>query len=576
MHRPLIVLKLGGSVLTSETTLRRAVHEIYRWRREGWRVVAVVSALAGETDTLLNAAHRACPDAPSASVAGLAAIGESRSAALLALALDRAGLPAATLSPAAVGLRATGDPRDADPVALDRTYFDAWFDRDYAIIVPGFTGIDNLGRTVTLGRGGSDLTALHLAYNLGAECCRLVKDVDGLYVSDPARPGPEPLRYEHATYDDALATDGSIIQHKALRYAAARNLSFEIGRLNGTRPTRIGPGETRVSHKHDRPHPKRVAILGLGTVGLGVFDLLQSLEDDVVISAVLARDHSKQRSIHVPAEYFASSITNAVRDADIVVEVIGGLETPRTALHAALERSASVVTANKALIASDGPHLKNLARENNCSLHASASVGGSVPVLERIASRPGHRLCALRGILNGTTNFILDQLAQGQSIEAAIIAAQALGFAEADPSRDLLGIDAAEKLCVIAQHEAVNAHLTLDSVAIESLADGLRRLGPPKPARNVRHLATLSLDHEGSITAQVGLALIDAGDPLAAIHGSGNAVELIWDDGVREFISGRGAGRWPTAEAVVADVLTLCRQQRDVDSALIAREVQHA
>jgi homoserine dehydrogenase len=241
---PLIVLKFGGSVLIDESTLRLAVHEIYRWRRQNHRVVAVVSALAGVTDELLRRCARVGgPPAP-ASVAALVSTGELQSAALLALHLGRAGLSATVLTPGAITLVAIGPALDASPIDVNAAPLERALARDGVVVIPGYVAQDADGRTCVLGRGGSDLTALFLAHRLQADCCRLVKDVDGLYERDPAEPGPPPRRYAVASWSDALATDGTIVQHKAVRFAAAYALEFELGRLNDGVPTRIGPGPT--------------------------------------------------------------------------------------------------------------------------------------------------------------------------------------------------------------------------------------------------------------------------------------------------------------------------------------------
>ena len=224
MRERVIVLKLGGSVLLDEAALPSAVHEIYRWRRAGYAVAAVVSALAGETDRLLARAREAAPDGSPYTAAALAANGEALAASLLAAALDRAGVPACVLSPSALRLRAEGAPLDAAPAALDRGRLARALAREGVAIVPGFAGEDADGRTVLFGRGGSDLTALFLAHELGARC-RLLKDVGALFERDPAAPGPPPRRYARASFADALALDGSIVQHKALRFARDRALS---------------------------------------------------------------------------------------------------------------------------------------------------------------------------------------------------------------------------------------------------------------------------------------------------------------------------------------------------------------
>ncbi|HZJ70924.1 MAG TPA: aspartate kinase, partial [Planctomycetota bacterium] len=195
---PVIVLKLGGSVLAGEESLPVAVHEIYRWRRSGFAVVAVVSALAGDTEALLaRAARDGEPSSPHATAA-LAKLGELRSAALLGVQLEQAGVPARVLMPAALRLRARGDPLDAHPVSLDATPLRRAFAAGDVAVVPGFFAHDAEGRAVLFGRGGSDLTALFLSARLRARC-RLLKDVDGLYTGDPNAPGPAPIRYAEAS-----------------------------------------------------------------------------------------------------------------------------------------------------------------------------------------------------------------------------------------------------------------------------------------------------------------------------------------------------------------------------------------
>lgn len=236
---PIIVLKFGGSVLTDADRFADITREIVRWRAEGWRVVAVVSALAGRTDELV---HR-CRDRAHApdphTEAGVLALGERESSALLALELGSSDVRCASLTPGGVGLRAQGTPLDATPEAIDAAAFRRVLDNAGVVVFPGFVALDDDGRTVTLGRGGSDLTALFLAHELGAHRCRLVKDVDGLYEADP-RTDPGATRYERACYTDAIATDGSIVQHKAVRFARAHRIGFELGDLGARAPTRIG------------------------------------------------------------------------------------------------------------------------------------------------------------------------------------------------------------------------------------------------------------------------------------------------------------------------------------------------
>ena len=216
----IIVLKFGSSVLRQESDLTTAVHEIYRSLREGYRVVAVVSAIGDTTDALVRQGSAWVDEPSPAAWASLLATGEATSCALLALALDRAGTPCILLDAHLADLRTSGPLTDASPESLDTQAILAALDDTPVVVLPGFTGRDEAGRTTLLGRGGSDLTALFVAHQLGARCL-LLKDVDGIYDRDPER-HPGALRYAQVTWEEALEVGGSIVQPKAIRYAAAR------------------------------------------------------------------------------------------------------------------------------------------------------------------------------------------------------------------------------------------------------------------------------------------------------------------------------------------------------------------
>lgn len=236
-----MVIKLGGSVLTGEDSIQSAVGEARRWVDRGVRVVVVVSAFEGHTDRLLASAARFGRE-PWAT-ASLVATGEQTSAAVLALALGHAGVAAATLDAAGIGLTTTSVALDADPVSLHPAAVHSAMREHAVLVVPGFIGRDHLGRTTLLGRGGSDLTALFIAARLGARC-RLVKDVPGLFECDP-RLDPAARLYRTVSWDGALQLDGGIVQHKGVRLAKAHRLSFEVAALGAEEATRVGDHETQ-------------------------------------------------------------------------------------------------------------------------------------------------------------------------------------------------------------------------------------------------------------------------------------------------------------------------------------------
>ncbi len=250
-----MVLKLGGSVLTSTSAIGRAVDEVCRWRASGDRVIAVVSAFRGATDALERlAGSYGGPEggAPSGfASAMLLSTGELQSAALLSLPLSRRGVASDPADDAAIGLRVVGPALDASPTSVDRSAIGALLAGTEVLVVPGFVGRDDAGRRCLLGRGGSDLTALCIAAALDNARCRLVKDVDGLYESDPKR-SARVRRYASLHYDDALCLDASIVQHKAIAFARDRGLRFEVGGVGRSGGTRIGAVPTVLEGDYDR------------------------------------------------------------------------------------------------------------------------------------------------------------------------------------------------------------------------------------------------------------------------------------------------------------------------------------
>jgi acetylornithine deacetylase len=254
--QPITVLKFGGSVLGTARDYAAGVADVRRHLRRGERVLAVVSALKGATDSLLADARYFGPEPEPAATASLLATGEAASAARLALALNAAGVEAALLEPGAVGLMTTGSLLDADPVAVDDDAVRRALDRSGAAVMAGFYGRDTAGGYALFGRGGSDLTALFLAYRLGARSCRLLKSVDGVYERDPASGGRAPRRYEQISWDDALKLGSRVIQPKALHFARRERIEFDVAAVGASVGTHVGPGPTAWA----RPRGARRAV----------------------------------------------------------------------------------------------------------------------------------------------------------------------------------------------------------------------------------------------------------------------------------------------------------------------------
>jgi homoserine dehydrogenase len=246
MSGPITVLKFGSSVLTGEEDLPRAAAEVARTLARGERAVAVVSAFGKTTEALLSRAARLAPQPEGSALAALLATGERTSAALLAIALAERGVPCALADPERIALRADGPHLDADPLDVDTRVLRDLLAAHPAVIVPGFFARRSDAEVATLGRGGSDLTALFLAERLGARCV-LVKDVDGVYDGDPGDARRSPARFATLSYGDALRLSARVVQEKALRFAAERKLPFVVGAPLAGAGTTVWDGPTEKS-----------------------------------------------------------------------------------------------------------------------------------------------------------------------------------------------------------------------------------------------------------------------------------------------------------------------------------------
>jgi homoserine dehydrogenase len=254
----IIVLKFGSSVLRSENDLPTAVHEIYRWWRDGYQVVAVVSAFGNTTDELTQRALSVCEQPDDALVAALLATGEATSSVLLGLALNRSGISASVLDAEQAGLSTDGPVLDANLTSVNSGRVLKALKRG-VVVLPGFVGKSRSGQTTLLGRGGSDLTALFLAQRLGGTC-RLIKDVDGLYTSDPnSQSGPSAARFSRVSYATAARVGGAVVQRKAIEFAGRERLRFSVSSIGSCRATEVGPHADSVALSEIPTRPLRVA-----------------------------------------------------------------------------------------------------------------------------------------------------------------------------------------------------------------------------------------------------------------------------------------------------------------------------
>ncbi|MEM8988173.1 MAG: homoserine dehydrogenase [Pseudomonadota bacterium] len=558
---PIAVLKFGHSVFQTPDDVTRVANEIYRHVREGWRVVAVMSAIGGETGDLLRLAEDLEETPNPEHLPKLLRVGEYKAAALTALALSRIGVAAVLADPQDFGLTAEGDLLDANLASVDAAWLKARLSEVGVVVAPGFLAYDEKGRLAALGRGGTDLTAVFLAEELEADRVRLLKDVDGVYQADPKAEGESPGRFATTSWDICVEVGGAVVQPKAVTEAKERGQTLEVASYGREDATLVGDLDTTF-HIAAAPPRLKVALLGLGAVGRGVYEHLIKHPEYFEIVNVLVRSPKKYQGVIAHKDRLTSDAASVgTSGADLVVELIGGLTDARDHVIDALKRGADVVSANKTLVAYHYPELVEAAGAA-ASLRYSAAVAGGIPVIEEIDRSAGKRpIRKIEALLNGTCNFILGKLEEGGSLDAAVKTAQDKGFAEADPSADVDGRDAAEKLAILARH-AFGVSVPMDEVAAESLrtlkdgavADAVRR------GKAVKQIARCEKNDDG-LSLAVRLEEVDAASPFAKAKAEAGCAKIYYEDGGVVTLTGKGAGRWPTSEAVFADIMDVWRKK---------------
>ena len=320
--------------------------------------------------------------------------------------------------------------------------------------------------------------------------------------------------------------------------------------------------------------PLRVALLGGGVVGGSVARLLTTQADDLAqrigrpleLVGIAVRRPGRDRSdLGIDPALFTTDAEELVTRADIVVEVIGGIDPARGLILRAMEHGASVVTANKALLAEDAPTLHAAACEHGVDLYYEASVAGAIPILRPIRdSLAGDAIRRVMGIVNGTTNFVLDAMeTTGAGFFETVERAQALGYAEADPTADVEGFDAAAKAAILSSL-AFHTRVSIGDVYREGITwVSARDIEAARDMNCTVKLLAICERVEGpdgpGISARVHPAMIPLSHPLASVRGAYNAVFVEADGAGDLMFYGQGAGGDPTASAILGDIVAVAR-----------------
>lgn len=428
--------------------------------------------------------------------------------------------------------------------------------------------MDSNGEIKTFERGGSDITGSIMASGLDADLYENWTDVTGVMTADPAFDS-DAQTIPLLSYDELLkiTQDGAQVYHKdAIKPAKKKNILIQIKNTN--KPNERG---TLIMKKE----VLQIALLGFGTVASGVEAVLRENNAlisnriyestgkyvDIEVKKILVRDLSKYPTLS--PELLTLDFDEILNDPEIkiVVELIGGDTVAKDCMVKAMKVGKHIVTANKLAIAKSEGELEKFAKEQEIHFAFEAAVAGAIPVIRTInESLEANNILSIQGIVNGTTNYILSSMAsENKTYTDALSSAQALGFAEADPTSDVEGYDSMYKLCILSK-QAFGKYPKPENIL---------RKGITSVTAEEIHAASQS----GSLIKLIGTATLQDGEPhviveptivpansaLGSVSGAGNAVLITCDNAGEIFLQGQGAGSRPTASAVVSDIINIAK-----------------
>lgn len=314
-----------------------------------------------------------------------------------------------------------------------------------------------------------------------------------------------------------------------------------------------------------------IGLLGLGTVGTGVVQIIENHQDKLMhqigcpikIKKILVRDVNKSRTVDIKKELLTMNAEDVISnpEIDVVVEVMGGVEDTKKLLIEAMQNKKHVVTANKDLMAIYGSELLTVAAENGCDLYFEASVAGGIPILRTIVEGlASDRIMKMMGIVNGTTNFILTKMSkEGSAYEDVLKQAQELGFAEADPTSDVEGLDAARKMAILASL-GFSMKIDLDDVKVKGITGITEEdLQYAKQLGYTMKLIGIAQVDGDKVEVSVEPTLLSDSHPLAAVNDEFNAVYVYGEAVGETMFYGPGAGSLPTATSIVSDLVVVMK-----------------
>ncbi|RAL26435.1 homoserine dehydrogenase [Thermoflavimicrobium daqui] len=318
----------------------------------------------------------------------------------------------------------------------------------------------------------------------------------------------------------------------------------------------------------------KVGMMGFGTVGTGVVRIIRGHQEDLLkksglkieIEKILVQNIDKKRNLSVPSHLLTVNPEEILyaKEIDVIIEVMGGIHPAKEYILAALEQGKHVVTANKDLMALYGDEILSKAKEKKCDVYYEASVAGGIPILRALMdSFSSDRITKITGIVNGTTNYILSKMShEGADYTEALQEAQALGYAEADPTSDVEGLDAARKMVILS---TLGFHIptTLDEVSVKGISQISKEdIAYGKKLGYEMKLLGLAEQNEDGIEISVEPTLVHLSHPLSSVHGVFNAIYVHGEAVGETMFYGAGAGELPTATSVVSDLVSVVKNIR--------------
>ena len=324
----------------------------------------------------------------------------------------------------------------------------------------------------------------------------------------------------------------------------------------------------------------KIGLIGLGTVGSGVYKSLAEF-DNIEIAKIAVRNINKPRSVEVPTEILTDNPYDIVNNPEInvVVELMGGVEPAWDYIKTALENGKHIVTANKELLAKKGEELFNLSEKHNCVVLYEAAIAGGIPIIMPIKTiLAGNKINKIQAILNGTTNYILTKMdVDGASYEDVLKEAQALGYAETDPTGDVEGFDAAYKITTLATI-SFNSRIKFENVYREGITNIRKEdmQSANELGYKIKLIASATIDENNNADVRVHPMLVPKSHMLAHINYVTNSVALSGHPIGNIVLSGPGAGEFPTASSVIGDILAIAREWKTTDYLLPMMRCKHS